>query len=81
MLHTSVADLSQMQYEIPEDDDEDEDEDNPNGVAEETIVPTAVENRKVTILLELLSAGNAIDARIAQFKDDIDLDMIQVLII
>ena len=41
-------------------------------------MPTAVENRKVTILLELLSAGSAIDSKIVQFKDDIDLDMLQV---
>ena len=80
------ADLTQLQYEMPE-DDEDEEEDglaSPSAAAEgnENEPPSSSggpEQRKVAILLELLSAGNAaLEAKIAQFREEIDLDMLKV---
>ena len=84
--HMVRADLTQLQYEMPE-DDEDEEEDglaSPSAAAEgnENEPPSSSggpEQRKVAILLELLSAGNAaLETKIAQFREEIDLDMLKV---
>ena len=36
-------------------------------------------NRKAEILLEILNAGDAVEAKIRQHRDDIDEDMLQML--
>lgn len=36
-------------------------------------------NRKAEILLEILNAGEAVEAKIQQYREDIDEDMLQML--
>ena len=74
-----------MQYEIP---DEDEDEDGlgaePLDLApdededEAATASNGPEARRVAVLLELISSGPGLDAKLAQLRDEIDLDMLKV---
>lgn len=83
----SVEDLTQLEYEMPDEEEDDEDEvlQDMLAAAQAQVVdvadesPAAPLNRKMTILLELLAAGPDLDALISQFREDIDLELLQLL--
>ncbi|GAX79765.1 hypothetical protein CEUSTIGMA_g7206.t1 [Chlamydomonas eustigma] len=84
----TAADIAQLQYEMPEEDEDEDEGDGPESGASASSATShqgfeAPElgpvDQRIQILVELLSAGGNLDAKIAQFREDIDLEMLQLL--